>query len=62
MEGMFLVKRARPDFEPGLGFSSSRAKASMKQDWSKLVKVMSFVLGVMNEVLTLSADDSQNVC
>ena len=28
----FLVKRARPDLEPGFGFSSSRVKAPTKQD------------------------------
>ena len=47
--------------EPGFEFLSSRAKAPTKQDWSKLVKVMSFMMGTTNEVLTLSADDSQNL-
>ena len=58
MKGMFLVKRARPDLEPGLGFISSRVRASTQQDWSTLLKLMSFMLGTKDEVLTLSVNDS----
>ena len=62
MTGMFLVKRARPDLKPGFRFLLSKAKLPTKQDWSKLVKVMLVMMGTMNEVLTLSANDSQHVC
>ena len=62
MKGMFLVKRARPDLEPGFGFLSSRIRASTQQNWSKLEKSMSFVLGTKDKVLTLSANESQNLC
>ena len=61
MKGMFLVKRARPDLEPGFGFLSSRIRASTQQNWSKLEKSMSFVLGTKDKVLTLSANESQNL-
>ena len=61
MKGTFLVKRARPDLEPGFVFLSSRVRASMKQDWSKLVKIMSFVLGTKDKTLMLSADDSHHL-
>ena len=61
MKGMFLVKRVRPDLEPGFGVLSSRVRASTKQDWSKLVKLMSLMLGTNEEVLTLSADESKNL-
>ena len=60
VKGMFLFKRTRPCLEPGLGFLSSRAKAQTKQGWSKLVKVMSFMISTLNEVLMLSADDIRN--
>ena len=39
---------------------SARARASTQQDWSKLVKIMSFILGTKNEALTLSAEGIQN--
>ena len=58
---MFLVKSARPNVEPGLGFPSSRARASTQQDWSTLVQVMSFALGTKDRVLTLSAEDSKHL-
>ena len=61
MKGTFLVKRARPDLEPGFGFFSSRVRSSTQQDWSKIAKNMSFVLGSKDEMLTLSADHSQNL-
>ena len=61
MKGMLLVKRARPDLEPGFGFLSLRVRASTRQDWSKLVKLMSLMLGTKYEVLILSADDSKNL-
>ena len=34
----------------------------MQRDWSKLAKIMSFMLGTKDEALTLSADSSQNSC
>ena len=45
VKGMLLVKRARPDLELGFGFLSSRVRSSAQQDYSKLAKVMPFVLG-----------------
>ena len=61
MKGSLLVKRSRPDSELGFGFLSSRAKSSTQHDWSKLAKIMSFMLGTKDEVLTLSNDDSKNL-
>ena len=56
-----MVKRARPDLEPGFVFLSSRVRVSTQQNWSKLVKEMPFVSGTKDEVLTLSTDDSQHL-
>ena len=61
MKGMFLVKRARPDLEPGFAFLSTRVKCSTEEDWSKLVKIMNFVKVTKNDILTLEADDTGNL-
>ena len=61
MKGMFLVKRARPDLEPGFAFLSTRVKCSTEEDWSKLVKIMNFLKVTKNDILTLEADDTGNL-
>ena len=55
-----MFKRAKTDLEPVFGFTSSRVRLSTQQDWSTLVKLMTFILGTKDEVMALSADDSQN--
>jgi hypothetical protein len=57
MKAMFLCKRARPDIEPAIAFLSSRVNNTNEDDWKKLLKVMSFLKGTINDVLTLEADD-----
>ena len=61
MKGVLLVKIFRLDLEPGFSSTSARVRASVQQDWSKLVKIIPFVLGTRDEVLTLSTDDSYNL-
>ena len=57
MKGMFLVKRARPDMEPGFGFLSTRVRNPAKQDMKKLTKLLGYLKTTVNDVLTLEADD-----
>ena len=59
MKAMFLCKRARPDMEPGICFLSSRTSKSDENDWQKLIKILEFLKGTINDVLTLEADDLQ---
>jgi hypothetical protein len=58
MKAMFTCKRARPDIEPAISFLSSRVNDPNKGDWKKLLRVMSFMKGTTDDVLTLEADDT----
>jgi hypothetical protein len=61
MKAMFLCKRGRPDVSPGVGFFTGRVKESREQDWMKLLKVLGFLKGTRDDVLTLEADDFQTL-
>jgi hypothetical protein len=61
MKAMFLCKRARPDVNPAIGFLSSRVKEPNEGDWNKLQKVLGFLKGTIEDVLTLEADDTQTM-
>jgi hypothetical protein len=61
MKGMFLCKRARPDIEPAISFLSSRVKDANENDWAKLLRVLGFLKGTINDVLTLEADDTNTL-
>ena len=61
MKAMFLCKRARPDIEPAIAFLSSRVKEPNKGDWNKLLRVMGFLKGTIDDVLTLEADDTNTL-
>jgi hypothetical protein len=62
IKAMFLCKRGRPDVSPGVGFFTGRVKEPREQDWMKLFKVLGFLKGTRDDVLTLEADDCQVGC
>jgi hypothetical protein len=58
MKAMFLCKRARPDIDQAIAFlSSRRVRDANEGDWKKLLRVLSFLKGTIDNVLTLEADD-----
>jgi hypothetical protein len=57
-KGLFVCKRARQDIQTAIAFLSTRVKAPTHEDWFKLKKMMSFLKGTQDDVLTLSADSS----
>ena len=59
MKSMFLCKRARPDVDPVVSFLSTRISNPNESDWLKLVRMLSFLKGTRNDILTLEVDDSQ---
>jgi hypothetical protein len=61
MKAMFLCKRARPDIEPAIAFLSSRVKEPNEGDWTKPLRVMGFLKGTVNDVLTLEADNTNTL-
>ena len=60
MQGMFLVKRGRPDAEPACSYSSTRVQCSTEHDRSKLEKVLGHLLHTIEDVLTLEANNENN--
>ena len=61
MKAMFLCKRARPDIEPGVSYLSTRTTKPDESDWVKLLRMMGFLKGTINDVLTLEADNKQTL-
>jgi hypothetical protein len=61
MKAMFLCKRARPDIDQAIAFLSSRVKDANEGDWNKLLRVLSFLKGTINDVLKLEADDTNTL-
>jgi hypothetical protein len=61
MKAMFLCKRARPDIDQAISFLSSRVREANEGDWIKLLRVMSFLKGTIDDVLTLEADDTNTL-
>jgi hypothetical protein len=61
MKSMFLCKRARPDIDQGITFLSSRVKEANEGDWTKLLQVLGFLKGTINDVLKLEADDTNTL-
>ena len=57
MKIMFVAKRARQDVLPGVAFLATRTRGSTAQDWSKLVRLLSWMNKTCNDATTLEADD-----
>ena len=56
-KGLFVCKRARPDIQPTIAVLCTRVKAPNESDWDKLIRLLKFLNGTREDVLTLSADD-----
>ena len=54
---LFVGKRARPDIQPTVAFLCTRVKEPDEDDWKKLKRLMTYMKGTKNDVLTLSVDD-----
>jgi hypothetical protein len=46
---------------PGVRFFTGRVKEPREQDWMKLIKILGFLKGTRDDVLTLEADDCQTL-
>jgi hypothetical protein len=60
-QGLFLCKRARPDIAPVIAFLTTRVQHPTREDWMKLVKMMWYLRGTVNDVLTLRADGTKTI-
>lgn len=61
MKAMFLCKRARPDIMPAICFLSSRVSEPNVDDWNKLLRVLGYLRATRDDVLELSADDTNTI-
>jgi len=51
--------RSRPDCETAMSFLMTRVHSPSKDDWHKLMRMMSFVKGTVNDVRTIGADETR---
>ena len=51
-KALFLTKRARPDIQHVVSFLCTRVKEPTRQDWDKLVRMMTFLHTTKHECLT----------
>jgi hypothetical protein len=61
MKAMFLCKRARPHVDQAIAFLSSRVNGASKDDRKKLLRVLGFLKGTINDVLTLEVNDTSTL-
>jgi Reverse transcriptase (RNA-dependent DNA polymerase) len=57
--GLFLCKRARPDIQLTVAFLTTRVSQPDTDDWKKLKRLVGYLRGTEELVLTLSADNTQ---
>jgi hypothetical protein len=55
-QGLFLTKRARPDISTAIAYLCTRVREPTVKDWEKLIRMMKYLNGTRDMVLTLSAD------
>ena len=57
-KGLFLCKRSRLDIQTAIAFLSTRVSQPDVDDWKKLGRLIGYLKGTKNLVLTLSADNT----
>jgi hypothetical protein len=55
-KGLFLCKRARPDILTTIAFLTMHVKEPTHEDWSKLNRMLEYLHGTRNMVISLRAD------
>ncbi len=56
-KGLFVSKRGRPDIHPTIAVLSTRVRKPNENDWNKLLRMMKYLNGSRDKVLTVGADD-----
>jgi len=54
---LFISRRCRLDIQTAVGFLTTRVSAPDQDDWNKLKRVLQYLRGTIDLVLTLGADD-----
>jgi hypothetical protein len=61
MKSMFLCKHARQDVLLGIVFLATRVKDPNHQDWIKLIKILNYLKATKNDIVKMSANNSQTI-
>jgi Reverse transcriptase (RNA-dependent DNA polymerase) len=56
-KALFACKRARPDIHVATTLLCTRVKSPNQDDWNKLIRMLEFLNGTRDDVLTLRVDD-----
>ena len=56
-KGLFLAKRARPDIQQTIALLCTRVRDPNESDWNKLIRMMKYLNGSKDKVLTLEAEN-----
>ncbi len=56
-KALFLCKHGRPDIQTAVAFLMTQVKEPDTDDWKKLLRLMAYLRGTKNLILTLEADD-----
>ena len=56
-KGLFLSKRARPDIQPTIAYLCTKVLEPTTVEWKQLVRLMKYLNGTKEKVLTLKADN-----
>ena len=60
-KGLFCGKRVKPDIQLPIGVLITRVHEPNKDDWQKLVRIMKFLNGTLDNKMTISIDDINTV-
>jgi hypothetical protein len=56
-KGLFACKRARPDIHTAISALCTRVKSPNEDDWNKLIRLLKYINGTLEDKLILAADD-----
>ena len=59
---LFISRRCRLDIQTAIGFLTTRVSCPNLDDWNKLKRVLQYLRGTIDLVLTLGADDLLEMC
>ena len=58
---LFISRRSRPDIQTAIAYLCTRVAKPNEDDWKKLKRVLQYLRGTIDLVLTLGADDIANM-
>ena len=61
MKGMFLCKRARQHWLPGIVFLSTRVQKPTENNWKNPIKLVNYLKVTKDKVTSMSADNTQTI-